>query len=171
MRQEETISTTVIKLPMAVQEAKNWFGDQEEFIVETDYILSRGKSITKTINWENAVIYNDEKTVEVEVKYNNHWVPVIRGETTQSEIKDKKSLAFYRLLIEYQKDGEYKTFLLKYFPDEENDNQNRLDVNNFFSLSNQFTGAIWMHNWEEEFVKGWKIEHGKALNVFHKKNN
>ncbi|MEP0712620.1 MAG: hypothetical protein ABJC55_11900 [Algoriphagus sp.] len=42
MSQEETISTTVIKLSTAVQEAKNWFGDQEEFIVETDYILARG---------------------------------------------------------------------------------------------------------------------------------
>ncbi|MEP1086970.1 hypothetical protein [Algoriphagus sp.] len=169
MSQEETISTTVIKLSTAVQEAKNWFGDQEEFIVETDYILARGKSITKTINWQNAVVYNDEKTVEVELNYNNHWVPVRRGETTQSEIKDRKSLAFYRLMLDKKDDGDYEIFLLKYFPNSENDNQKRLDVNNYFSLSNKFTGEIWMHNWEEEFLKGWKIEHGKIVKTFFKK--
>jgi|SRR5690606_14431832 len=169
----ELTSSQIGELDKAILDARAWFGSQKEFVLQKDGLQSaKYKTRTKKIYWDKSIAHNTGKVVEVVVEYNAHWVPVKKGETTHVQIEEKQKLAFFRLILEKEENGGYRTFLLKYFPEKEIENQMNLEVNNYNTLSKEFTGDIWMYSWDEEnFEKGWKIAEGKITRTFYPKKN
>jgi len=54
-----------------LENAKAWFGPQDEFQIPNALgISSKGRIQTKKIKWENAIVHEGGKIIEVQVDYN-----------------------------------------------------------------------------------------------------
>lgn len=145
-----------------MEDAKAWFGFQEEFVIENDKSpLGRQKTRTKKIQWNKAIIHENGEVIEVAIKYSSHAVPM-RNDSSMIVLKEKQKRSFYRLLIRKDSLGNYSKSILKFFPEQTVKDQSRLEVNNFMELSNQFSGDIQLTDWEENLKMGWHVNEGNT---------
>lgn len=167
---EESPSTDMVnevETDQAVEDARAWFGPQEEFeIPPKNGINSKGKTQTKKVFWDDYMIHKGGAVIELKVSYNFHTVP-ITGEKTALELAEKAEKVFHRLIIEKDEKGEYVKYLLKYFPKNDTDaNQATLETNNFQGLDAGYSGEVQLLTWEEELLKGWTIAEGEITRAY-----
>jgi hypothetical protein len=167
--QEEPVATVITDTQQAIVDAKVWFGPQEEFVVQDgSTATAKSKARTKKIHWDRAITHDNGSVIEVAVKYSSHGVPM-RNDTTAAGLKEKQSRSFYRLLIRRDSVGNYSKSLLKFYPEKHVDGQNRLEVNNYMTLSNRFSGDIQLTDWEENLLTGWRITDGAITQTYFPK--
>ena len=167
---EESPSTDMVnevETDQAVEDARAWFGPQEEFeIPPKNGINSKGKTQTKKVFWDDYMIHKGGAVIELKVSYNFHTVP-ITGEKTALELAEKAEKVFHRLIIEKDDKGEYVKYLLKYFPKNDTDaSQANLETNNFQGVDAWYSGEIQLLTWEEELLKGWTIAEGEITRAY-----
>jgi hypothetical protein len=156
------------KIPISVDQkilesAKIWFGTQDEFQIPNALdISSRGRVQTKKINWDNAIVHEGGKIIEVQVDHNFNAVPT-RGEKSESKIAQKQKDAFYRLILISDGFGGYKKSMLKFFPEESKAKQKNLTENSFLKLSPDYSGTVRLFTWDEQFLQGWNVEDGRVV--------
>jgi hypothetical protein len=75
------------------------------------------------------------------------------------------------LLIRKDSLGNHFKSLLKFFPEQYVDGQSRIEVNNFMSISNQFSGDIQLADWEENLEMGWLIANGNVVERYYEKKH
>jgi len=175
--EEEPFTAPVSDSQLAVEDARAWLGPQEEFEVPiTSAVNARAKTRTEKIQWNKEITHDNGRIIEVAVKYSVHGVPMT-GDTTKVLLKQKQKNSFYRLLIRKDSLGNCIKSLLKYFPEQHVDGQSKLEVNNFMSLSPQFSGDIQLTDREENLEMGWRVKNGNVFQqylpaiVFNKKTN
>jgi hypothetical protein len=160
--EEEPTKTLISDDHQLLENAKAWFGPQDEFQIPNALgISSKGRIQTKKIKWENAIVHEGGKIIEVQVDYNYHAVPT-KGEKSESKVDQKQKDAFYRLILISNVDGGYKKSILKFFPEESKSKQKNLKENSFLKLSSDFSGSVRLFSGDEQFLKGWNVEDGKV---------
>ncbi|MEB2787400.1 hypothetical protein, partial [Algoriphagus persicinus] len=169
--EEEPVEVPVSDIQQAVEDAKAWFGPQEEFGVPVSAgANAKAKARTKKIQWNKSITHENGRVIEVAVKYSAHAVPM-RDDTTRVAIKEKQKSSFYRLLIRKDSMGNYSKSLLKFFPETSIEGQSQLEVNNFMSLSSQFSGDIQLTDWDENLETGWLIANGNVVEQYYEKKH
>jgi hypothetical protein len=168
--EEEPVAAPISDLQQAVEEAKSWFGPQEEFEVPvTSASNARVRNQIKKIHWNKAIVHEAGRVIEVEITYNTTSVP-IRSAKTINDIKNKQKAAFFRLILEKREDGGFDKFILKYFPEGTSANQKKLEVNNYTVWSKDFSGDIQMISWDEQVNTGWYVEKGEKVYTYFPKS-
>lgn len=165
--EEEPVEIPISDAQQAVEDAKAWFGPQEEFVVQDNLNnpSAKRKTRTKKIQWNKAITHEDGKVIEVAVSYSAHSIPM-RNDTTVASLKEKQKRAFYRLLICKDSIGNFSKSLLKFFPETRIEGQSQLEMNNFMSLSSQFSGDIQLTDWDENLEMGWYVKEGIPIQKY-----
>ncbi|MEB2781123.1 hypothetical protein U3A58_12035 [Algoriphagus sp. C2-6-M1] len=164
--EEEPVEIPVSDVQQAVEDAKAWFGPQEEFEVPLQSgVNARVRNQIKKIHWNKAMVHEEGRVIEVEITYNVFSVP-IRSAKTINDIKRKQKDAFFRLIFEKKEDGGFDIFILKYFPEGTVANQKKLETNNYTVWSKDFSGDIQMVSWDEELSTGWFVQNGEKVYTY-----
>lgn len=154
-----------------MEDAKTWFGTQEEFEIPVKSgENARSENQIKKIHWNKPLVHEDGKVIEVEITYNFTAVPM-RNAKSLAEIKQRQKNAFFRLILKKNDEGGYSKYLMKYFPEKNNVNQGKFEVNNYSVLSNAFSGDIQMLSWDEELSTGWYVKDGEVKNIYSFENS
>ncbi|WP_339877213.1 hypothetical protein [uncultured Algoriphagus sp.] len=115
--EEEPVTIPISDVQQAVEEAKLWFGPQEEFVLPMKSgENSRARNQIKKIHWDKAITHENGSVIEVMIEYNFHGVPV-KGEQSSGQVSEKEKLSFYRLILKKDEAGGYTKYLMKYFPE------------------------------------------------------
>jgi hypothetical protein len=171
VNEEEPFTAPVSDSQLAVEDAKAWFGPQEEFEVPIiSAANARVRNQIKKIHWNKAIVHEEGRVIEVEVTYTITSVP-IRSAKTINDIKKKQKDAFFRLVLEKREDGGFDKFILKYFPEVSSSNQKKLQVNNYAIWSKEFSGDIQMISWDEELSTGWYVQNGEKVYTYFPKRD
>lgn len=169
--EEEPVVVPVSNLQQAVEDAKEWFGPQEEFVVPVKSgVNTRVRNQIKKVHWDKVIVHEEGRVIEVAISYNTTAVP-IRSAKTINDIKKKKKDAFFRLILVKRETGGFDKFILKYFPENTVGNQRKLEVNNYAVWSKGFSGDIQMISWDEELTTGWYVEQGEKVYTYFLKSN
>ena len=126
---------------------------------------SRARNQIKKIHWDKAITHENGSVIEVMIEYNFHGVPV-KGEQSSGQVSEKEKLSFYRLILKKDETGGYTKYLMKYFPEQKTESQNKLEVTNYGRLSGQFVGEILLYDWDENLVMGWDMAEGRVIRFF-----
>jgi len=169
--EEEPVAPPVTDMQQAVEDAKAWFGPQEEFVVPIKSgVNARVSDQIKKVHWNNVIVHEEGRVIEIEITYNTTSVP-IRSAKTINDIEKKKKDAFFRLILVKRETGGFDKFILKYFPEITAANQKKLVVNNYTVWSNDFSGDIQMMSWDEEINTGWYVQNGEKLYTYFIKSD
>lgn len=126
---------------------------------------ARVRDHIKKIYWNKVITHDNGNVIEVMIDYNFHGVPV-KGEKSAEQVKEKEKLSFYRLILKKDEQEGYNKYLIKYFPEQKTENQNKLEVNNYSKLSEQFVGEILLYDWDENLLMGWEIAEERIIRFF-----
>jgi len=148
---------------LAIQEARTWFGAEEEFVVQGGLFKSnRVNTQLKKLDWKKSLVHEGSNVIEVELDYNYHGVPT-NGEKSTEEIREKQKKSFYRMILIPEENGEYSGAILKFFPDQGITDQDNILLNNYSTVSPEYSGKVELVTWDETLIKGWRIKNGVVI--------
>lgn len=112
--------------------------------------------------WDDAMVHENGNVVEVPLEYNFHAVPVDKGRTIEN-IGEKQKESFFRMILKSDRNGGFRTYILKFYPNNSTTNQNQISLNNYSDISSDFSGKIELTGWDEKLMKAWKVSNGKVV--------
>lgn len=161
--EEEPVTVQQSDTSLALQEARTWFGAEDEFAVpENPFQSSRVNRQIKRLQWDGSLVHKGSNVIEVELDYNYHSVPT-NGEKSTEEIREKQKKSFYRMILIPEENGEYSGAILKFFPDQGITDQDNILLNNYSTISPGYSGKVELVTWNEKMIKGWRVKNGEVI--------
>ncbi|MHA7130448.1 hypothetical protein [Algoriphagus namhaensis] len=163
MSEEEPLNILISEKDKAIQDARAWFGPQDEF--EVSNVLgtnSRGETQLKTLRWASALAHEEGNIVEIPLDYNFHAIPTSEDKSIES-IHQKQKDSFYRVILKSDQKGGFRPYILKFFPSKSATNQNKTYLNNYSIISSDFSGKVELTDWNEKLIKAWRVSNGMVV--------
>ncbi|MRX41094.1 hypothetical protein GJU43_17550 [Flavobacterium sp. LC2016-23] len=133
----------------AVKNAKNWFENNDVNLEVLEY--------TKNIDWDNAVIIDEEGRKAVEVPL------VLIKNTSTNVIEDKDYKNYMRLLFIEDKEEIYKVFSIDYTTNNKSfDNSSKFSL---YKTGTNYSGYITVQNTKKKVLYSGKFENGKEVSL------
>lgn len=150
-----------------VERARKWFEQNRADLSGLDRHSATGRhfsDVQKVPNWNETKIHrnsNGIKIVEVALDYEEYLI------YSASEIESARPNASNSMLLFEVRPGEYEVYVLKIYEDPDSD-LDEVDFNNlnFEKIPTTFSGSMWVFDWNENLIGGWKIVDGKKTKFY-----
>lgn len=157
--QEQSLLETEID---AIKQARFWFEKNETNLNTRNGNSSRlNLRFEKSPDWRASRVFKTKdgfRGVEVSLKYERHLI--LTDPSRNSDNLNPFGVLYSLLLIEIAP-GNYVTYLLKFFPDNQTANEYDFHSLNYSQIPKSFTGNIMVFDWNENFLGGIRVENGK----------
>ena len=163
-----------IKRDGDIEKAKTWFLQNEANLSSLLKQDASGRDRTikfeKRPDWKKSKVHetsNGNKAIEVVLDYNTYLMP--SDKTPQS---GRPNMLSSMLLFE-TKQGDYKIYLLKTYPENPDTKLDKGDFNrlNYGKIPGDFSGKMMVFDWNENFLGGWQISNGEKTQYIIRAEN
>lgn len=128
------------------------------------------ETLKKEIEWDKYLVHNTKsgrKAYEFSLKYDKSLVPksVLEG---QEEWSGERLFISERVLFFPEGEDDYRIGIFKFYASGNNVNLNEQDFLQQFNVkhqSSESSGLIEEYSWEEEFIKGYRVNDGEITHI------